>query len=72
MHCNPAGDWEIGSFQADAGVTGRKLATDNYGPRVPLGVGHLVGRMLLKLIGVGHTWLEKLQLITLKNMMLKK
>ena len=39
LHCNPAGDWNIGGFTADAGLTGRKLAVDNYGPRVPLGGG---------------------------------
>tara|TARA_R110000822_G_scaffold439_1_gene2066 strand:- start:4552 stop:5514 length:963 start_codon:yes stop_codon:yes gene_type:complete len=44
LHCNPAGDWSIGSFQADAGVTGRKLAVDNYGPRVPLGGGAFSGK----------------------------
>ena len=33
---NPAGDWDQGGFTADTGLTGRKLAVDNYGPRVPL------------------------------------
>ena len=42
--CNPAGDWKIGGFEADAGVTGRKLAIDNYGPRVPIGGGALSGK----------------------------
>ena len=42
LHCNPAGDWDIGGFTADAGVTGRKLAVDNYGPRVPIGGGAFV------------------------------
>ena len=27
LHCNPAGDWNIGGFTADAGVTGRKLSS---------------------------------------------
>jgi len=44
LHCNPAGDWNIGGFTADAGVTGRKLAVDNYGPRVPLGGGAFSGK----------------------------
>jgi S-adenosylmethionine synthetase len=43
LHCNPAGDWNIGGFTADAGLTGRKLAVDNYGPRVPLGGGAFSG-----------------------------
>ena len=44
VHCNPAGDWSLGGFDADAGLTGRKLAVDNYGPRVPLGGGAFSGK----------------------------
>ena len=44
LHCNPAGDWKQGGFEADAGVTGRKLAVDNYGPRVPIGGGAFSGK----------------------------
>ena len=44
IHCNPAGDWTLGGFDADAGVTGRKLAVDNYGPRVPIGGGAFSGK----------------------------
>jgi S-adenosylmethionine synthetase len=42
--CNPAGDWEQGGFDADAGLTGRKLVVDNYGPRVPIGGGAYSGK----------------------------
>jgi S-adenosylmethionine synthetase len=41
---NPAGDWTIGGFDADTGLTGRKLAVDNYGPRIPLGGGAFSGK----------------------------
>lgn len=44
LHCNPAGDWKQGGFDADAGLTGRKLAVDNYGPRVPIGGGAFSGK----------------------------
>ena len=44
IYCNPAGDWSIGGFTADAGLTGRKLAVDNYGPRVPIGGGAFSGK----------------------------
>jgi S-adenosylmethionine synthetase len=44
LHCNPAGDWTLGGFDGDAGLTGRKLAVDNYGPRVPLGGGAFSGK----------------------------
>lgn len=44
LHCNPAGDWSLGGFDADAGLTGRKIAVDNYGPRVPIGGGAFSGK----------------------------
>ncbi len=43
-HINPAGDWQIGGFAADAGLTGRKLIVDNYGPRIPIGGGAFSGK----------------------------
>ena len=44
IHINPAGPWNIGGFTADAGLTGRKLAVDNYGPRIPIGGGAFSGK----------------------------
>lgn len=44
IYANPAGDWHIGGFEADAGLTGRKLAVDNYGPRIPVGGGAFSGK----------------------------
>lgn len=44
LHANPAGDWNIGGFEADTGVIGRKLAVDNYGPTVPIGGGAFSGK----------------------------
>ncbi|MFI5212392.1 MAG: methionine adenosyltransferase domain-containing protein [Candidatus Saccharimonadales bacterium] len=44
LHVNPSGDWQIGGFDADAGLTGRKLAIDNYGPRIPIGGGAFSGK----------------------------
>lgn len=44
LHINPAGDWDTGGFDADAGLTGRKLAVDNYGSRIPLGGGAFSGK----------------------------
>jgi S-adenosylmethionine synthetase len=43
-HLNPAGDWIRGGFDADAGLTGRKLIVDNYGPRIPIGGGAFSGK----------------------------
>lgn len=44
MHANPAGEWTVGGFDADAGLTGRKLVVDNYGPLVPVGGGAFSGK----------------------------
>lgn len=44
LHVNPAGDWSQGGFAADAGLTGRKLVVDNYGPGVPIGGGAFSGK----------------------------
>lgn len=44
IHVNPSGDWDQGGFDADAGLTGRKLAVDNYGPRIPVGGGAFSGK----------------------------
>lgn len=44
LHINPSGDWQQGGFDADAGLTGRKLIVDNYGPRIPIGGGAFSGK----------------------------
>lgn len=44
LHANPAGDWNQGGFEADAGLTGRKLVVDNYGPGVAIGGGCFSGK----------------------------
>ncbi|USN87856.1 MAG: methionine adenosyltransferase domain-containing protein [Candidatus Nomurabacteria bacterium] len=41
---NPNGRWTVGGFAADTGLTGRKLAVDNYGPNIPLGGGCFSGK----------------------------
>jgi S-adenosylmethionine synthetase len=44
LHINPSGDWGQGGFDADAGLTGRKLIVDNYGPRISIGGGAFSGK----------------------------
>ncbi len=41
---NPAGEWQLGGFDADAGLTGRKIIIDNYGPQIPVGGGAFSGK----------------------------
>ena len=44
LHINPAGDWNQGGFDADTGLTGRKLIVDNFGPRIAIGGGCYSGK----------------------------
>ncbi|PJA45494.1 methionine adenosyltransferase [Candidatus Uhrbacteria bacterium CG_4_9_14_3_um_filter_50_9] len=41
---NPAGSWTVGGFDADAGLTGRKIMVDNYGGLIPHGGGAFSGK----------------------------
>lgn len=41
---NPAGEWDQGGFDADTGLSGRKLIVDNYGPEVAIGGGSFSGK----------------------------
>ncbi len=41
---NPAGEWTLGGFDADTGLSGRKLIVDNYGPEIPIGGGSFSGK----------------------------
>lgn len=43
-HINPAGEWTQGGFDADTGLSGRKLIVDNYGPEVTIGGGSFSGK----------------------------
>jgi S-adenosylmethionine synthetase len=44
LFANPAGEWSQGGFDADSGLTGRKLVIDNYGPQIPIGGGAFSGK----------------------------
>lgn len=41
---NPAGEWDLGGFDADSGLSGRKIVIDNYGPEVGVGGGSFSGK----------------------------
>lgn len=41
---NPTGKFEIGGFEADAGLTGRKIMVDTYGGLMPHGGGAFSGK----------------------------
>lgn len=66
LHINPAGDWDIGGFEADAGLTGRKLIVDNYGPRIPIGGGAFSGKDASKVDRSGAYMARKIAVDYLK------
>ncbi|MEK7106469.1 MAG: methionine adenosyltransferase domain-containing protein [Patescibacteria group bacterium] len=45
---NPAGEWTQGGFNADTGLSGRKLIIDNYGPEITIGGGSFSGKDFTK------------------------
>ena len=45
---NPAGQWHIGGFEADSGLSGRKIIIDNYGPEIGVGGGSFSGKDFTK------------------------
>lgn len=45
---NPAGEWDIGGFDADSGLSGRKIVIDNYGPEIGAGGGSFSGKDFTK------------------------
>lgn len=67
IHTNPAGDWSQGGFEADTGVTGRKLACDNYGPQIPLGGGAFSGKDATKVDRSGAYMARRMAVDYLRN-----
>ena len=68
LFLNPAGDWSVGGFDADTGLTGRKLAVDNYGPNVPIGGGAFSGKDATKVDRSGAYAARKLAVTLLEEL----
>lgn len=56
---NPAGEWQQGGFDADSGLSGRKLVVDAYGPHVPIGGGSFSGKDATKVDRSGAYYARK-------------
>jgi S-adenosylmethionine synthetase len=69
---NPAGDWQTGGFNADSGLTGRKIIIDNYGPNIPVGGGSFCGKDPTKLDRSGAYMARKIAVDFLKKFGAKK
>ncbi len=67
LFINPVGDWTLGSFDADTGLTGRKLAVDNYGPHIPVGGGAFSGKDATKVDRSAAYMARKIAVDTLKK-----
>ena len=64
---NPAGEWKEGGFDADTGLSGRKIVIDNYGPEISIGGGSFSGKDYTKVDRSGAYIARKIAVDYLKN-----
>ncbi len=64
---NPSGDWSQGGFDSDAGLSGRKLIVDNYGPEITIGGGSFSGKDYTKVDRSGAYMARKIAVDYLKK-----
>jgi len=64
---NPSGEWDHGGFDADTGLSGRKLIVDNYGPEVSIGGGSFSGKDYTKVDRSGAYMARKIAVDLLKK-----
>lgn len=64
---NPDGEWNTGGFDADSGLTGRKIVVDNYGPDIPVGGGAFSGKDYTKVDRSGAYMARKIAVDLLKK-----
>jgi len=64
---NPAGEWTQGGFDADTGLSGRKLVIDNYGPEIPIGGGSFSGKDYTKVDRSGAYMARRIAVELLEN-----
>ncbi len=64
---NPAGEWTSGGFDADSGLSGRKIVIDNYGPEVGIGGGSFSGKDYTKVDRSGAYMARKIAVDYLKK-----
>lgn len=67
IYTNTAGDWTQGGFDADTGLSGRKLIIDNYGPEIPIGGGSFSGKDYTKVDRSGAYMARKIAVDLLKK-----
>jgi S-adenosylmethionine synthetase len=67
VYVNTAGDWTQGGFDADTGLSGRKLIIDNYGPEITIGGGSFSGKDYTKVDRSGAYMARKIAVDLLKK-----
>ena len=64
---NTTGEWTQGGFDADTGLSGRKLIVDNYGPEVAIGGGSFSGKDYTKVDRSGAYMCRRIAVELLKK-----
>jgi S-adenosylmethionine synthetase len=64
---NPAGEWTLGGFEADSGLSGRKIVIDNYGPEIGVGGGSFSGKDYTKVDRSGAYLARRIAVDHLRN-----
>lgn len=64
---NESGDWTVGGFDGDTGLTGRKIVIDAYGPNVAVGGGAFSGKDPTKVDRSGALMARKVAVELLNN-----
>lgn len=64
---NPAGEWDLGGFDADSGLSGRKIVIDNYGPEVGVGGGSFSGKDYTKVDRSGASMARRIAVDLLQS-----
>lgn len=64
---NQSGEWTVGGFDADTGLSGRKLVIDNYGPEIAIGGGSFSGKDYTKVDRSGAYVARKIAVNFVKN-----
>jgi len=64
---NQSGEWSVGGFDADTGLSGRKIIVDNYGPEIPIGGGSFSGKDYTKVDRSGAYIARKIAVDFVKN-----
>lgn len=64
---NPAGEWTMGGFDADSGLSGRKIVVDSFGPEIAVGGGSFSGKDATKMDRSGAYMARKIAVDLVKK-----